>query len=59
MPKAVRALIHASRYDNNQVFPLEIYQAMASLTVDDKLYWSVDAIGFDEAWSSHKKKEGN
>jgi hypothetical protein len=39
------------------VLPLEIYQAMASLTVDDNLYWSVDAIGFDETWQSNKKKE--
>jgi len=57
VPKVVRALIHAYRYDKTQVFPVEIYQAMASLSVDDNLYWSVDAIGFDEAWRSNKKKE--
>lgn len=57
VPRAVRALIHASRYDKTQTLPLEIYKAMASLTVDDNLYWSVDAIGIDEAWRSNKKKE--
>ncbi len=57
VPKVIRALIHASRYDKAQVFPLETYQAIASLSVDDNLYWSVDAIGFDEAWHSNKKKK--
>ncbi|AUH74210.1 questin oxidase family protein (plasmid) [Legionella sainthelensi] len=57
VPKAVRALIHASRYDQTPSFPLQIYQAMASLTVEDNLYWSVDPIGFDEAWRNNKKKK--
>lgn len=57
VPKAVRALIHASHYDKTKVFPSHIYQAMASLSVDDSLSWSVDPIGFDEAWHSIKKKK--
>jgi hypothetical protein len=57
VPKAVRALIHACHYDESQVLSLEIYQAMASLTVDDNLYWSLDAIGFDEARRNKKNKK--
>lgn len=57
VPKVIRALIHASHYDRMPVFSSKIYQAMASLTVDENLFWSLDAIGFDEAWHGNKKKE--
>lgn len=57
VPKAVRALIHASRYDKTKIFPLQIYQAMAALSVDDNLSWSIDPVGFDEAWHSNKTKK--
>jgi hypothetical protein len=56
VPKVVRALIHASHYDKTQVLSSDIYQAMASLSVDDNLFWSLDAIGFDEARNSNKQK---
>ena len=56
VPKAVRALIHASRYDKTKVFSFETYQAIASLTVNDQLYWSLDAIGFEEAWKGDREK---
>lgn len=41
VPKAVRALIHASHYDRSKVFHLQIYQAIASLSVDDNLSWNM------------------
>jgi hypothetical protein len=56
VPKAIRALIHASHYDKHTLSP-EIYQGMASLTVNENLFWSLDAIGFDEARYGNKKKQ--
>lgn len=56
VPKAVRALIHASHYDK-QILSPQIYQAMASLTVNENLFWTLDAIGFDEARYGDKKNQ--
>ncbi|CAF1201541.1 unnamed protein product [Didymodactylos carnosus] len=48
VPKSIRAVKHAAAYDTT--IPSEIYQAIATITVDPDRKWSSDGIGFDEEW---------
>ena len=61
IPKVIRALKQAERWDPDETLGKGAYRAIASMTVenvitfaekekDDKRCWTHDAVGFDEFW---------